>query len=322
MNVQKLRIAWVGFHMEGIPALRALLEKGIHVAAVFTLDEEASAKRSAAVPYDDICARYGVPLHKIRHINDPASVDLLNKLDLDVVFVIGWSQIVGGEALRSARLGMVGAHASFLPHNRGSAPVNWALIRGETTAGNTLIWLEEQLDAGQIIDQVSFPITPYDTCASLYEKVAESNREMILRLVPRLLAGERPGRAQPHTDEPILPRRRPEDGLIDWHKPAPEVYNFIRALTRPYPGAFSWLDGRRYRVWDAVLLPDEVYPGAEPGRVLGAACHMYPAHASGQVVACGRGAVILVDLESDDGIVWQGRDLSEQSLLGKVWSNG
>jgi len=318
---QDLRIGWVGFHAEGQAALAALLEAGIPVEAVLTLTERELAKRSGRSSYEELCARYGVPLHKIRHVNDPESIELLRSLSLDVVFVIGWSQIVGPEALRTPRLGMVGAHAAVLPRNRGSAPVNWAILRGETEGGNTLMWLNPEVDEGEIIDQASFPITPYDTCATVYDKVAQSNREMILRLVSRLKEGQRPGRPQPPSHDPILPRRRPEHGQIDWKKPNREVYNFIRALTRPYPGAFSWLDGRRYFLWDAALLPGEPYGSAMPGQVVGAVLSPHPGGACGQVVACGHGAVIVLEVESAEGLVLKGPKLSEQAWEGKVWSN-
>ncbi len=321
-EMQDLHIIWIGFHMEGQAALETLLQEGIQVGAVVTLAEAQLAKRSGASRYESICNRYGLPLHKIRHIDDPDSIELLRKLAPDVVFVIGWSQIVGREALRIPRLGTIGSHAAVLPHNRGSAPVNWAIIRGETEAGNTLMWLAEGVDEGEIIDQVSFPITPYDTCATIYDKVALSGSDMILRLIPKLIAGERPGRQQLRTDEAVLPRRRPKDGLVDWNRSSLDVYNFIRALTHPYPGAFSFLDGAQHLIWDAVFLPGDPYRHAKPGEVVGAAYHPHPSHSCGQVVACGEGAVLLMELESIDGTILKGQELAEQTLKGKIWSNG
>lgn len=320
-ETQHLRIGWIGFHMEGQAALEGLLHEGISVEAVITLAEPELAKRSGVGCYNNICDRYGVPLYKIHHINDQESVELLEKLDLDVACVIGWSQIIGRAALKTARLGMIGAHAALLPHNRGSAPVNWALIRNETEAGNTLMWLNEEIDEGEIIDQVQFPLTLYDTCATVYEKVAETNREMILRLIPRLMAGQRPARPQPHSTEPLLPRRRPKDGLIDWSKDSLDVYNFIRALARPYPGAFSWLQGRQYRIWDAALLPGNPYADAMAGQVLGPIVSPYPCQACGQVVACGNGAVVILELESTDGTVFKGKELIELTSKGKYFTN-
>lgn len=317
-----MRIGWIGFHVEGLPALRGVLAAGHEVVAVITLKPHLAAKRSGAGDYEALCAQYGVPLYEVAKINDEETVSLLRRLRLDLAFVIGWTQIVRGEALCSVRLGMVGAHASLLPHHRGRAPINWALIKGERLTGNTLMWLREGVDTGEIIDQVEIPVSPYDTCASLYEKVAASNGEMILRLLPKLLAGERPGRPQAHTDEPNLPGRRPEDGLIEWGRSSVEVYNFIRALTRPYPGAFGWLKGQRWNVWQAALMPDLGMHAAAPGEVLGAV--VSPADGScGQLVACGRGAVILLEVEGEDGgPVLAGRSLSEQRWAGEVWSHG
>jgi len=314
-----MRFGWIGVHQEGRPALAGLLDAGAPLVAAVTLKRELAAFRSGADDYRTLCERSGLPLYEVANINDETSLQLLRELALDVVFVIGWSQILKPATLQSARVGMIGAHASLLPHNRGSAPVNWALIKGEQMTGNSLMWLAEGVDAGDLIDQTAFCISPYDTCATLYDRVAESNRDMLLRVLPRLLAGERPGAAQRHTNEPVLPRRRPSDGLVDWSRDGVTTYNFVRALTRPYPGAFSWLDKKRWTIWQAALLPGPI-AGTRPGEILGpvpcpdeAAC--------GQVVACGDGAIVLLELQADDGEVLRGRRLSEQPWTGRVWTN-
>lgn len=318
------RLGWIGFHSEGVPALEGLLEAGAPIAAALTLRPELAACKSAATDYRPVCERFGVPLYEVANINDAASLELLRDLALDIVFVIGWSQILKPATLQTARIGMIGAHASLLPHNRGSAPVNWALIKGERASGNSLMWLAEGVDAGDLIDQVSFCISPYDSCATLYDKVAQANRDMLLRVVPRLLAGERPGKPQRHMAEPVLPRRRPADGLVDWTRDAQTAYDFVRALTRPYPGAFSWLDGKRWRIWQAALLPPRHSPAgaaARPGEVLGPVVSPREA-VCGQVVACGTGALLLLEIEADDGTVLQGHRLSEQPWTGRIWTNG
>jgi len=315
--VKSPRFAWVGFHAEGLPALHALLGAGAPIAAVLTLTPELRAKRSGGVDFAPLCAEYGVPLHLITGINEPEAHAILERLAPDVIFVIGWHQIVRPPVMRLARVGLVGAHASYLPHNRGSAPINWTIIRGEQRSGNTLMWLAEGVDEGDIIAQRAFHITPYDTCATLYAQVAASNRDMMLELLPRLLKGERPGRPQERGTEPVLPRRRPADGRIAWDAPAQAVYDFVRALTRPYPGAFSELDGKKWCVWDAALPPDlGPIPGAQPGDVLGPVVSP-GASACGQLVACGSGALILLELEDESGAVLHGRALSEQPWAGK-----
>ena len=322
MSPTELRCAWVGFHAEGLPALEALLAAGAPIGAVLTLQPELAAKRSGGADYAPVCARYGVPLHYIAGINEPEAFQILQGVAPDVVFVIGWHQIVRPPVMGLARMGMIGAHASFLPHNRGSAPINWAIIRGERETGNTLMWLAEGVDEGDVIDQRAFPITPYDTCASLYAQVAATNRDMLLAVLPRLLAGERPGRPQPRGDEGVLRRRRPADGRITWDCPAGSLYDFVRALTRPYPGAFSSLDGKQWRIWDAALLPDlGVALSAEPGEVIGPVVSPNDA-ACGQLVACGSGALVLLDIEDAAGTRLRGRALSEQPWTGLRWEQG
>ncbi len=316
-----MRIGWVGFHFEGIAALQAILEDGWRIESVVTLDEDRVKKRSGAADYEGLCARCGIPVRRVRSINDAETVQFLRDLSLDVVFVIGWSQIVGREALASVRVGMIGAHASLLPHNRGSAPVNWALIRGEVKTGNSLIWLSEGLDDGDIIDQMEFPISAYDTCQTIYERVAESNLVMIRRVLPLLLSGARPGCPQTLSGEPVLARRRPQDGLISWDQDSQSVYNFVRALTRPYPGAFSMLRGERWFVWKCSVLPGENCSGLRPGTVIGPV-YSPEAAACGQMVACGRGAIILLEVEREDGTLLKGRELSDQSWKGETWGNG
>jgi methionyl-tRNA formyltransferase len=317
-----MRLVWVGFHAEGIPALDALLAAGAPVLAVLTLRPDLRAKRSGGGDYGPVCARYAIPLHEIANINDPDAQALLAELAPDVVFVIGWHQIVKPATLRLARIGMIGAHASLLPHNRGSAPINWAILRGEPETGNSLIWLAEDVDAGDVIAQTPFPITPYDTCATLYARVAESNRDMLIAVLPRLLAGERPCQPQIPTSEPVLPRRRPADGNVDWACPNRVVYDFVRGLTRPYPGAFSRLEGRQWRIWQAALLPAPPpdTPPPPPGAVLGRVVSPV-ADACGQLVACGQGAVVLLEIEGEDGAVLRGRALSEQHWTGKRWTD-
>jgi len=316
-----MRIGWVGFHSEGIPGFSWLLATGTKPVVFVTLREEEAEKRSAQAraEYLRLCAAHAVPVHETSHINAPETVALLRNAELDILIVLGWSQILDAAVLNAARFGAIGAHASLLPHNRGSAPVNWAIINGEVETGNTFIWLAENVDDGDIVDQVSFPISLYDTCATIYDKVAQSNREMLERLLAHLSQGEIPRRPQPHTGEPLLPRRRPKDGLISWGATAREVYDFVRALTIPYPGAFTYLDGIKYLVWKAALLPD-LNPGRRPGSILGPAVSPDPS-ACGLAVACGTGAVLLLAIEDETGCAVTGRALCEMNWNGKEFSN-
>jgi hypothetical protein len=128
-----MRVGWIGCHVEGLQALRTLVESGVAVEAVITLRDEAAARRSGSgtTRYGALCKQFGLRLHEVESINDAQAIDLLRTLNLDLVFVIGWTELLRPPVLSLARIGMIGAHASLLPRDRGRAPINWALIRGE-----------------------------------------------------------------------------------------------------------------------------------------------------------------------------------------------
>jgi methionyl-tRNA formyltransferase len=314
-----MRVGWIGFHVEGLLALGALVDSGVAIEAVVSLRPETAAGRSGngSSEYRTLCRRLGLRLHEVDSINDVTSVELLRSLDLDLAFVIGWTELLRPAVLTLARIGMIGAHASLLPHDRGRAPINWALIRGDRQTGNTLFWLTAGVDAGDVIDQVTLPITPYDTCASLYRKIAETNRDMILRALPALLVGQRPGRPQGPPSGPPLPKRRPEDGCLDWTRSSDEIYDFVRALTRPYPGAFTGDGADRLTIWRCARLPDAVSVQARPGEVLGPVVSPTE-QACGQLVACGHGAIVILEIERADGAVLRGHALSDLDWTGRV----
>lgn len=314
-----MRIGWVGVHAEGISALKAVCGAEYNVAGLMTLRRDKADRRCGSADYELICLQYDIPYHEVGNINDASSIDLLQSWQCDLLIVLGWGQILGSDALKHAKIGTVGAHASLLPHNRGSAPVNWAIIRGEHETGNSLIWLEEGVDAGHLIDQRSFPITSYDSCTTVYDKVADSNREMLLSLLHQLEAGKRPGQPQQEPHEAVLPRRRPQDGVIDWKSSSEEIYNLVRALTRPYPGAFAFLNNQAYRIWSAARTPI-TQPIAEAGTVIGPV-HSPEPRACGQMVATSDGAVLLLEVEDTAGNVLQGQELSELDWTGRRLSN-
>lgn len=308
-----LRMGWMSHHVEGIKPLKTVLSAGFPVCAIITLQDDLMVKKSGAADFAGIAAEYDIPLYHVRNANDPASLELLNALNLDLLFVIGWSQILHTPVLRSAKLGCFGAHASLLPANRGSAPINWALIKGQTQTGNTLMRLSEGVDAGDIVGQKLIPISPFDNVETLYDRVAETNCEMILELLKEL-AKRQPLQAQPqsHDGSALLPRRRPEHGLLNWAQPARKVYDFIRALTRPYPGAFSTADGEFTMIWRSALLP---VAGrlADPGTVIGPMISD-SLDACGLVVACSEGAVVLLEIEDTAGTVRSGSILAQSGI--------
>lgn len=307
-----MRITWIGNHEEGIIAFRQTAE-GNGIDAFITLDESAFAKRSAGSrEYIDICEKYGIPYYYVDTIKGDRAYEIVFAQRPDLLVVFGWSEILPGRLLDIPAVGTVGTHAALLPHNRGSAPINWALIHGEEVTGNTLMWLSKEVDAGEIIDQMAFPITPFDTCKTLYDRVAETNAVMLARLIDSLDRGIRPALPlKNETDELILPRRRPKDGLICWEQSAKQIYDFIRALTKPYPGAFTFLNRRKYLLWEASVLP--LQSGEKPGTILGVG-YGFGKNGTGVCVAAQEGVLWVTVMEDEAG-----NEYSGQSLYGLEW---
>lgn len=313
-----MNIVWIGCHEEGLPAFKAVLEGGAKVKAFITLSEASFAKRSAGSrEYESYCSAYDVNYYTVDTIKGDEAYRIIYDSRPELLVVFGWSEILPERLLDIPSIGTVGTHASLLPHNRGSAPVNWALIRGEKSTGNTLMWLSKAVDAGEIIDQVEFPITIYDTCKTLYEKVADSNKVMLCRLLEKLNKGVRPAiLIENATDEPVLPRRRPKDGLINWEQPGQQVYDFIRALTFPYPGAFTFLEGEKWLIWEAALLPvsagaDDTKPGEIIGNVYGFADAI-----NGILVGTQSFTLLITRMEGEDGVQYCGKEINELGLRG------
>lgn len=310
-----MRIVWIGFHEEGIKAFKGVLSEGIRIQAFFTLNSDGMKKRSGATnEYKEVCIKNKIPYCEIDSIKGDVAYSLIKKEKPDLLIVLGWSEILPVNLLEIPAIGTVGTHAAMLPHNRGSAPVNWAIIRGETEGGNTLMWLNSEVDSGKIIEQIPFPITIYDTCKTVYDKVAETNYKMVMNLIARLIKNEIvAGRKMQKTEEALLPRRRPKDGLICWEQPAKQIYDFVRALTEPYPGAFSYLDGIKWTIWKCSFL-SEISLEEKPGKILG---NIYATEESGGIAVAGSSGMILIH-EMENKIYGKigGKEITKLGLKG------
>lgn len=314
-----MNIVWIGCHEEGIPAFKSVLKNGYAVKTFITLDETAFAKRSAGSrEYEEYCTEYGVKYCTVDTIKGDSAYEIIRDNNPDLLVVLGWSEILPERLLEIPTIGTIGTHAALLPHNRGSAPINWSLIHGETVTGNTMMWLSREVDAGEIIDQIEIPVTIYDTCKTLYEKVAETNEIMINRLLESLKKGVKPIiPIKNETDEPILPRRRPKDGIIDWNQEGRKIYDFVRAVTKPYPGAFSFIDGKKWIIWECSLLPlNSKGNGLKPGQILGNV-YGFSNSANGIVVGTQTDMLLITEIEDENGIIYIGESLNSLDLKGE-----
>jgi methionyl-tRNA formyltransferase len=198
-------------------------------------------------------------------VNALESVAWIRNLAPDLLLVIGWTQLIKSELLSVPRITCLGFHASLLPKYRGRAPVNWAILNGEMETGNTLMVLTPGADEGDIVCQKRIPIGEQDDCKTIYEKVSLTECEMLDEVLPLIRHGQMPRRKQDSSQATVMPKRRPEDGLIDWNWPAARIYNWVRALTHPYPGAFTYVDSRKITIWKSRFEAESENMGAPIG---------------------------------------------------------
>ena len=163
--------------------------------------------------------------------------------------------------------GVAGIHASLLPKYSGGAPLVWAIINGEQEAGLTLFYFDEEVDSGDIIDQRRVEILLNDTIATLYSRIEEEGLLLLEKMLPQIAEGTAPRTIQKEKERTIFPQRKPEDGKINWSYPSLTIYNFIRAQTKPYPGAFTFIKGKKLTIWEAKFY-DFVELKGKPGQVL------------------------------------------------------
>ncbi|WP_354684346.1 formyltransferase [Cupriavidus necator] len=291
-----MRAVVFGYHNVGDRCLRVLHARGVEVALVITHrdrpDENIWFRRVA-----DTAAELGIPFLYGEDPNDPAIAQAVRDARPDVIFSFYYRAMLPAHVLALAPGGAFNMHGSLLPKYRGRVPVNWAVLHGETETGATLHAMEARPDAGYIVEQTAVPILPDDTAAEVFAKVTVAAEQTLWRALPAMIAGQTPQRPNLLAEGSYFSGRRPEDGRIDWSQPAANVYNLIRAVAPPYPGAFTELAGQRLIVAQARRpLPDAALAlpaGTPPGLHL----------RDGRIVGlCGDGGLVLVtQLLAQDG---------------------
>ncbi len=250
-----MRVVVFGYHDVGFVGLREILAQGDDVVAVFTHEDDPGETiwfRSV----QDLARSRGIPVFTPEEVNRPDWVARIRDLAPDIVFSFYYRRMISPEILAIPPLGALNLHGSLLPRYRGRAPVNWVLVRGESETGVTLHHMVAKPDAGDIVAQRRIPIAFEDTALTLYGKVTEAARALLHETLPLLREGRAPRVPQDLSLGSYFGGRRPEDGRIDWSKTALEIYNLVRAVTHPYPGAFTSIEGSKLLVWKAWPLPD------------------------------------------------------------------
>jgi methionyl-tRNA formyltransferase len=257
-----MKTVFLGASNLGFACCRALLAAGKEIAHIYTLPARFSIKYAGEkrrevrnvlhADMGDLGAKFGVPVTEVRGRLADHQAELKN-LDPDFILAIGWYHMIPGSILALPPMGVAGIHASLLPKYRGNAPLVWAMIEGESESGISLFYIGEEVDAGDLIGQRRFAIGPEETIADVLEKATEASIDVLLQQFDAIADGTVRPVPQDHSKATLYPARCPADGEIDWSWPAARIHNFIRAQTKPYPGAFTWLGGKKVTIWEASI---------------------------------------------------------------------
>jgi len=288
-----MRTVWVSFDTMGRDCLEAAAGAGAEIVGVVTLPGPIDPSRSGQCSFDEVAARLGVALVETVDVNSAVALDAVRALEPELVFVVGWSQLVREPFIALAREGVFGMHPTLLPRHRGRAPIPWAILTGLARTGVTLFEIvDSTADSGALVGQVVVEIAPDETAETLFERISDAHVALVREFLPQLLARSAPRLPQDPKRASVWPKRTPADGIIDWETRAPYLYDWVRAQTRPYPGAFTFLGDEKVVVWRA--RPVELDETAPAGMIVAA-------RPEGPVVACGQGALLLEEVETVAG---------------------
>ena len=325
-----MKIVFLGATKFSEEMLKHLLGNGFDVSAVFMIpqsfdlkkkgEEAASSyKNSNFADLERLAASCRIPCYPVDS-KEGRKLDsyreTIRAIEPDIILVLGWYYMVPRSIRELARLGAYGIHASLLPRYAGGSPLVWALINGEETTGITMFKFEGGVDDGDILAQAKIPVAIDDTIGSLYGKVTEASKAMLAEQL--VLMREERHTLTPQDASKIvpLPIRTPDDGIIDWDAGAMKLYNFVRAQTKPYPCAFSYLGERRVKIV-SLQLPE---PGSLPGA--GGSNGEIVRHGSRCKVRTSDALVTPLIVEADGREADFQDFCNENNLCGSIFHNG
>lgn len=260
-----MRIVYIGCVDFSYHCLKELLVQRQNVVAVFSKDR--SKFHSDFKSLKPLAQKYKISYCSVLDINANKWIKAMKRFLPDVIFCLGWSQMLGKEILKIAPLGVIGAHPSFLPCNRGRHPLVWSLFLGLSQSALTFFRMNETPDAGEIISQKIFRIFPRDDAASLYNKIKELASQQLREFLPLLNNGKLRVIKQNSKKTNYWRKRTPQDGLIDWRMSSEAIYNLVKALRHPYVGAHCLYNGKQIRIWKVKPVSYK-RRNVEPGKVL------------------------------------------------------
>ena len=286
------------YHDMGCTGIQALLDAGYDIEAIFTHPDNAGENHFFG-SVARLAAEQGITVYAPEDVNHPLWVDRIQAMAPEVIFSFYYRNLIGNDILGLAPKGAFNLHGSLLPKYRGRAPLNWVLVNGEKETGVTLHRMVQRADAGDIVAQQAVTITDSDVALSLHRKLCSASQMLLGDVLPKIRSGQTQERVQDETQATYVGRRTPEDGRLDWEKPAQVLHNLVRAVSDPWPGAFGFVGTCQFIVWSSRVRSD--LPAAKPGTVLSVAP---------LVIACGEGALEIVTGQSANGVYMQGTQLA------------
>lgn len=307
MKPDQIRTLFMGTPEFALPTLEGLLDAGVNLVGVYTQPDRPKGRgnKLTASPVKELALARNLPVFQPERLRRPEAVAELRQLAPDLIVVVAYGQILPKSVLEIPRYQCINVHASLLPKHRGAAPINKAIVDGETTTGVTTMLMDVGLDTGAMLVKRSTPIGPDETAGQIHDRLALLGREAMEETLRLLCAGELLPEQQDDRLSSYAPMMSKEDGLINWQHSARQIHNQVRGLD-PWPGAYTFLEDKLLKIARTSI--DEQAAGT-PGEVLSA-------DATGVRVACGQGALIIGELQLPGKKRLCARDfLSGQRLL-------
>jgi len=293
----------LAYHNIGCVGIKALLGHGFEIQAVFT-HQDAADENIWFDSVAELAADHGLPVFAPEDINHPLWVARIREMAPDIIFSFYYRNMISSEILAIPAAGGLNLHGSLLPRYRGRCPVNWVLVNGEKETGVTLHHMTPKPDDGDIVSQKKVNITEDDTPLTLNNKLTAATAELLREILPAIKAGTAPRSTQDKKLSSYFGSRKPADGEIDWSQDARRVRNLVRAVTRPYPGAFTYLGNRKCLFWSVSVIENNT--GKKSGMVIST---------KPLTIACGRGAVQVDAGQLEDGVYVNGKQLAAELNL-------
>jgi methionyl-tRNA formyltransferase len=299
-----LRIVFMGTPELAAVSLEALLRSSdVEVAGVVTQPDHPKGRglKLQPPPVKEIALRQNLRVLQPPRARDEQFIETLRGLQPDLIAVTAYGHILPPAILDLPRFGCLNVHTSLLPKYRGAAPIQWALLNGDTETGVTIMKMNAGMDTGDILSQDKTPIRPEDNSITLHERLGRMGAELLVRTIPDYVSGKIVPQPQPPIEPVLAPKIRKQDGLIDWRQPAVAIGNRVRALI-PWPGAFTHVTDEPHsllKIWEAQV----VGQSGAPGEVLNADRH-------GLVIGCGTGVLRILCVQREGG-----RRMSAQEFL-------